>query len=138
MTHDSTHLGSLSSLPSPVSIKTADDTPLLVVSHDTLRTTYFHVLSVSHVPQLHLQLFSVGQITDHGCCVILDSVFFLFMMVALGPWLALAAGSVTPLISRSLTDYIFLQFPLHVGRLLLLMPLLFSSLPLPAFLGIII
>jgi hypothetical protein len=28
---------------------------------------------LSHVPQLHLQLFSAGQITDHGCRVILDS-----------------------------------------------------------------
>jgi hypothetical protein len=27
---------------------------------------------VSHVPQLHLQLFSANQITNHGC-VILDS-----------------------------------------------------------------
>jgi hypothetical protein len=31
------------------------------------------VSSISHVPQLHLQLFSAGQITDHGCRVILDS-----------------------------------------------------------------
>jgi hypothetical protein len=54
MTHDSTHLGSLSSLPSPVSVKTVDDTPLPVVSHGTLRTLQFHVSSVSHVPQLHL------------------------------------------------------------------------------------
>jgi hypothetical protein len=76
MTHDSTHLGSLSSLPSPVSVKTTDDTSLLVVSHGTLHTPYVHVSSVSHVPQLHLQLFSVGQIIDHGCHVILDSDFF--------------------------------------------------------------
>jgi hypothetical protein len=31
------------------------------------------VPSVSHVPQLHLQIFSAGQITDHGCRIILDS-----------------------------------------------------------------
>jgi hypothetical protein len=33
------------------------------------------VSSVSQVPQLHLQLFSAGQITDHGCRVILDFDF---------------------------------------------------------------
>jgi hypothetical protein len=38
MTHDSTHLGSLSLLPSRASVKTADGTPLLVVSHGTLHT----------------------------------------------------------------------------------------------------
>jgi hypothetical protein len=72
MTHDSTHLDSLSLLHSFVSIKTADGTPLPVVGQGTLYTSNFHVSSVSHVPQLHLQLFSAGQITDHGCRVILD------------------------------------------------------------------
>jgi hypothetical protein len=67
MTHDSTHLVSMSSVPSPMPVKTADSTSLSVVSHGTLRTPQFHV------PQLHLQLFSVGQITNHGCRVILDS-----------------------------------------------------------------
>jgi hypothetical protein len=57
MTHDSTHLDSLSSLHSPVSIKTADGTPLPVVGQGTLYTSSFHVPSISHVPQLHLQLF---------------------------------------------------------------------------------
>jgi hypothetical protein len=38
MTPDSTHLDSTRSLPSPVSVKTADGTPLPVVSHGTLRT----------------------------------------------------------------------------------------------------
>jgi hypothetical protein len=38
MTHDSTHLGSLSLLPSRASVKTADGTPLPVVSHGTLHT----------------------------------------------------------------------------------------------------
>jgi hypothetical protein len=74
MTHDSTHLDSLSSLHSPVSIKTPDGT-LPIVGQGTLYTSSFHVPSVSHVPQLHLLLFSAGQITDHGCCVILDFDF---------------------------------------------------------------
>jgi hypothetical protein len=59
-THEPTHLGSMSSLTSLVSVKTIDDTPLPVVSHGTFRTPQFHVPFVSHVPQLHLQLFSVG------------------------------------------------------------------------------
>jgi hypothetical protein len=75
MTHDSTYLDSLSSLHSPVSVKTADGTPHPIVGQGTLYTSSFHVPSVSHVPQLHLQLFSTGQITDHGCRVILDSEF---------------------------------------------------------------
>jgi hypothetical protein len=73
MTHDSFHLDSLSSLHSSVSVKTADGTPLPVVGQGTLYTSSFHVPSISHVPQLHLQLSSAGQITDHGCGVILDS-----------------------------------------------------------------
>jgi hypothetical protein len=73
MTHDSTHLDSLSSLPSCVFVETTDDTPFLVVSQGTLCTSHFHVLFVSHVPQLQLQLLSTGQITDHDCHVILDS-----------------------------------------------------------------
>jgi hypothetical protein len=75
MTHDSTHLDSLTLLHSPVSVKTADGTPLPVVSQGTLYSSSFHVSYVSHVPQLHLQLFSAGQITDHGCRVILASDF---------------------------------------------------------------
>jgi hypothetical protein len=54
MTHDSTRLGSMSLLPSHVSVKTADGTHLPIVSHDTLRTPQFHVSFVSHVPQLNL------------------------------------------------------------------------------------
>jgi hypothetical protein len=61
MTPDSTPLGSMSSLPSPVSVKTVDDTPHPVVSLGTLCTTQFHVSFISHVPQLHLHLFFAGQ-----------------------------------------------------------------------------
>jgi hypothetical protein len=59
LSHDSTHLSSMSSLPSDVSVKTADGTSLAVVGYGTLHTPLFHVPFVSHVPQLHLQLFSV-------------------------------------------------------------------------------
>jgi hypothetical protein len=73
MAHDSIHQGSMSSLPSHVYVKTVDGTSLPVVSLNTLRTPQFHVSYVNHVLQHHLQLFYVGQITDHGCHVILDS-----------------------------------------------------------------
>ena len=33
----------------------------------------FHVPVVSYVPKLTMQLISAGQLTDHGCRVILDS-----------------------------------------------------------------
>ena len=33
----------------------------------------FHVPAVSYVPKLTIQLISAGQLTDHGCRVILDS-----------------------------------------------------------------
>ena len=33
----------------------------------------FHVPAVSYVPKLTMQLISAGQLTDHGCRVILDS-----------------------------------------------------------------
>jgi hypothetical protein len=89
MTHDSTLLGSMSSLPSHVFAKTVNGTPLPVVSHNTLCTPKFHVSSVSHVPQLHLQLFSAGQITDHcssflsARLLIIDVVSFLILMLVL-------------------------------------------------------
>jgi hypothetical protein len=57
MTHESTHLDSLSSLHSLVYVKTVDGTPLPVVGQGTLYTSSFHVSFISHVPQLHLQLF---------------------------------------------------------------------------------
>ena len=38
-----------------------------------LSTSSFHVPTVSHVPNLTMQLMSAGQITDHGCRIILES-----------------------------------------------------------------
>ena len=53
-------------------VKTTDDTSLPVISQGILHTPHFHVPYVSHVPQLHFQLFSAGQITAYSCCFILD------------------------------------------------------------------
>src|SRR6266540_6549423 len=73
MTHDSTHLCSLSLPSASLFVNTADGTSHSVLSHGTLHTSHFHVPSVSHVPHLNLQLLSAGQITDHDCSIILES-----------------------------------------------------------------
>jgi hypothetical protein len=108
MTHDSTHLDSLSSLHSPMSVKTADDTPLPIIGQGTLYTSSFHVSSISHVPQLHLQLFLPARLLIMVVMSFLTVTFVLFMIIAPGLWLVLAAGSVILLIFESLTGYIFL------------------------------
>jgi hypothetical protein len=54
MTHDSTHVDSLSLLHSSVSVKTTNGTPVPVVGQGTLYTSSFLVPSIYHVPQLHL------------------------------------------------------------------------------------
>jgi hypothetical protein len=92
MTHDSTHLDSLSSLHSPVSVKTGGGTPLPVVGQGALYTSNFHVLSVYHVPQLHLQLFLPTRL------LIMIAVSFLILTFVLF-WIVFG----------SLIDYNFLQ-----------------------------
>jgi len=54
-------------------VHTADGTSLPVVGGGTLTTSSFHIPTVSHVPQLTMQLMSAGQITDHGCRIILEA-----------------------------------------------------------------
>jgi hypothetical protein len=73
MTHDSTSLCSLSPSSASLLVTIADGTSHPVLSHVTLHTLHFQVPSVSHVPNLNLQLLSVGQITDHDCRTILES-----------------------------------------------------------------
>ena len=73
MTPDSTCLTSLSPPDTPLRVQTADGTSLPVVGRGTLSTSSFHVSTVSHVPKLTMQLMSAGQITDHGCRVILEA-----------------------------------------------------------------
>jgi hypothetical protein len=51
----------------------ADGTLLPVAGRGVLSTSSFDVLTVSHVPKLTMQLLSAGQITDHGCRIILES-----------------------------------------------------------------
>jgi hypothetical protein len=72
MTSDSSILSTLRSLISHVNVLTADGTSLPVSSRGTLSTSSFSVPDISHIPRLKMNLFSASQITDSGCCVILD------------------------------------------------------------------
>ena len=73
MTPHATHLSSLSSSDPPIFVRTANGTSLPVVGRGVLLTSSFDVPTVSHVPQLTMQLLSAGQITDHGCRITLES-----------------------------------------------------------------
>jgi hypothetical protein len=73
MTHHSAHLSSLHPYRHYI-VHTADGSPLSVAGQGTLFFT-LHVHDVSLVPNLTMQLTSVGRITDHDCCVILDPNF---------------------------------------------------------------
>ncbi|KAG8085381.1 hypothetical protein GUJ93_ZPchr0010g10613 [Zizania palustris] len=73
MTSDSSSMSSLHPLVSPIHVVTIDGTSLSVIGRGTLNTSSFSVPFVAHVPKLTIQLMSVGQLTDYGCHVILDS-----------------------------------------------------------------
>jgi hypothetical protein len=73
MTPNRSHLSSIRSPLVPITVQTADGTPLSVVGRGTLSSSSFSVPAVSYVPKLTMQLMSAGQLTDHGCRVILDS-----------------------------------------------------------------
>ena len=73
MTPDHTSLSSISTPSIPIIVQTADRSSLSVAGQGTLLSTSFHVPVVSYIPKLTMQLISAGQLTDHGCRVILDS-----------------------------------------------------------------
>jgi hypothetical protein len=73
MTSDRTCLSAICPSPIPLIVQTTNGSSLLIVGHGTLSSSSFHVPSVCYVPKLTMQLFSAGQLTDHGCRVILDS-----------------------------------------------------------------
>jgi hypothetical protein len=72
MTSHSTYLSSLRPSSHHCIVHTTDGSPLSVAGQGTLSSDSFHVLDVSLVPDLTMQLMSAGQITDHDCHVILD------------------------------------------------------------------
>jgi hypothetical protein len=72
MTPHSAHLSCLRHSSRHCIVHIADGSPLSVAGQDTLSSDSFHVLDVSLVPDLTMQLMSAGQIADHDCHVILD------------------------------------------------------------------
>jgi hypothetical protein len=75
MTPHSTHLFALRPSYCHCTVHTTDGSPLSVAGQGTLYSNSFHGPDVSLVPNLTMQLMSVGQITDHDCHVILDPDF---------------------------------------------------------------
>jgi hypothetical protein len=82
MTPDHTRLSSICSLSTPLTVQTADGSPLSVVGRGTLSSSSFHVPNVSYVPNLTMQLISAGQLTDHGCRVIFYLTLAVFRISA--------------------------------------------------------
>jgi hypothetical protein len=109
MTHDSTHLDSMSSLPSRLMCR--------------LFLMYLSFTCRSFLP-VKLQIMVVVSF--------LIQMLVLSMIVAPGSWLVLVVGFVIHLIFGSLTGFIFFQLRLMMSPLL---PLLVSPLPPPALLS---
>ena len=72
MTPDSSTLSFITPLDSPVSVHTADGTPCSITNQGILSTSRFSVPDVSFVPQLSMNLLSVGQLTDMNCFIGFD------------------------------------------------------------------
>jgi hypothetical protein len=136
MTPDCTQLSSLSSIDHPLVVQKADGTSLPVTGRGVLSTSSFHVPTVSHVPNLTMQLMSAGQITDHGCRIILESDSCCVqdlrtgLRVGTGPrrhdsqrlwelnWLRLPSStSPAPVVAASATAPTFAQWHRRLGHL---------------------
>jgi hypothetical protein len=92
MTPHSTYLSALRPSYRHCTVHTVDGFPLSVAGQGMLCSNSFHVPDVSLVPDLTMQLMSVGQITNHDCRVILDPNFCYIEdrrtshLVGTGPW----------------------------------------------------
>ncbi|WVZ93716.1 hypothetical protein U9M48_039674 [Paspalum notatum var. saurae] len=75
MTPDRTFLSFIHCPSRSLTVHTADGSSLPVAGEGTLLSSSFHVPDISYVPDLTMQLISAGQLSDHGCRVILDSDF---------------------------------------------------------------
>jgi len=73
MTPDHTSLSSISPPSLIITVQNADGLSLSIAGKGTLLSPSFHVPAISYVPKLTMQLISAGQLSDHGCRVILDS-----------------------------------------------------------------
>uniref|UniRef100_A0A0A9CHL3 Retrovirus-related Pol polyprotein from transposon TNT 1-94-like beta-barrel domain-containing protein n=1 Tax=Arundo donax TaxID=35708 RepID=A0A0A9CHL3_ARUDO len=74
MTPDASSLTPTGSSMQSISVQTANGTSMPVTWQGILSTKNFSVPDVVHVPQLAMQLISVGQLADHGCRVIFDDM----------------------------------------------------------------
>jgi hypothetical protein len=108
MTHHSAHLSSLQPSYRHCIVHTADGSPLSVAGQGTLSSDSFHVPDVSLVPDLTMQLMSVGQITDHDCRVILDPDVCYIQDRRTGHLVGTAPVVVIHNVFGSLTGFIFL------------------------------
>jgi hypothetical protein len=90
MTSDSSIMSSLRPLDSPLSVLTADGTPLFVSSWVSLSTS-FYVPNISHVPCLTVNLFSA---LTHVVSSFMMLIVVLFRIVVHMLWLGLALAVV--------------------------------------------
>jgi len=69
VTSDKPQLVNCQAVHNGASVQTADGTSCPITSHGSLSTPHFSVPNVSFVPQLSMNLLSVGQITDQNCFI---------------------------------------------------------------------
>lgn len=124
MTPYCTYLSSMSPSSRSLIVHTSDGSPLPVVGRGTLSSDSFHVPDVSFVPNLTMQLMSIGQLTDHECRVILDPKFAIFRIDAWVTWFVLALTTLILSVFGSVTAFVFLPMclPVLLDLLLLLLP----------------
>jgi hypothetical protein len=72
VTSDSSCLVACKPVTDGASVQTADGTSCPITHKGSLCNTHFDVPNVSFVPQLSMNLLSVGQVTDHNCFVGFD------------------------------------------------------------------
>jgi hypothetical protein len=72
VTYDHSKLASSKLVPDGDSIQTADGTLCHITHEGSLCNSYFTVPNIFFVPELSMNLLSVGQITDHNCFVGFD------------------------------------------------------------------
>ena len=89
VTSDRSQLVACKPINDDASVQTADGTSCHINHQGCLSSSNFSVPNVSFVPQLSMNLLSVGQVTDYNCFVRLDEHYVLFRTVHLLPPLLL-------------------------------------------------
>jgi len=72
VTSDKSQLVNCQAVHNGASVQTANGISCPITSHGSLSTPHFSVPNVSFVPQLSINLLSVGQITDQNCFIGFD------------------------------------------------------------------